>query len=275
MAWFQYCIYFEPDKKEILNAFLLSIEADAILDNEDHFICYKNNPIDPEQFKNQISDLPGIIGEISYQACEDKNWNESWESNYEPIAIEDICYIRAEFHEVNESFPFEIIIRPQMAFGTGHHETTAMMLAMMDSIDFGNCDVLDYGCGTGILSVFAAKKNAESIKGIDIESPAIENSFIHQEINALQEYPMHFELGGLEVLEAKQYGIILANINRQVLLDSVSMLPNFLTSNGILLMSGILYADEKLILSAYSSLFTLVEKREKGEWMCFKWQLKN
>lgn len=275
MSWYQYVVTFEEDKKEILNAFLLSIEADAILDNNDHFICYKNDPEDPEDFKNQIAHLPGVKGGISFKICEDKNWNAVWESNYEPVAIEDICYIRAEFHDRNDGLPYEIIIRPQMAFGTGHHETTSLMIAMMNSIHFNHCNTLDYGCGTGILSVFAAMKNSKFIKGIDIELPAVENSHIHQEINGLIDHDMKFELGGLEVLQNEKYEVILANINRQVLLDSKNELPKFLVSEGILLMSGILHSDEALILNAYSEDFILLEKRQKGEWMCFKWKLKN
>lgn len=275
MAWYQYRLEFDLEKKEILNAFLLSLDADAILEEENHFIFYKNEPEDPEALKKQISNLPGVISEVSFEICEDKNWNKEWESNYEPIAIDNICYIRAEFHEPNPLFENEIIIRPEMAFGTGHHETTHMMIANMDAIDFTNQTVLDYGCGTGILSVFAAQKKASSVLGIDIESPAVENSKVHQEINSLSNFDMEFRLGGLEVLDPEKYDIILANINRRVLLETKEKIHSFLKPQGILIMSGILNSDESLILEKYSDTFDLIEKKEKGEWLCFLWKSKN
>lgn len=274
MSWFQYHIRFEEEKKEILNAFLISADADAILDNDDHFICYKKDPEDPEIFRDSISHLPGVIGEIEYKICEEKNWNADWESNYEPIAIENICYIRAEFHESDSSFPFEIIIRPQMAFGTGHHETTYMMIEMMSSLELRNKTVLDYGCGTGILSIFAAMNEANRVEGIDIEKPAVENSFIHQSINAFSDFPMNFKLGGLEVLDDAKYDVVLANINRRVLLDTKDGILKYLIPQGKLLMSGILKSDEKLIMEKYSPSFDLLDKRGKGEWLCFLWQAK-
>jgi len=275
MAWFQYRVEFDSEKKEILNAFLISIEADAILEEEDHFICYKKSPINPEEFKEQISNLPGVKSEVSYKICEEKNWNAEWEANYKPIAIDDICYIRAEFHETNSSFENEIIIRPEMAFGTGHHETTYMMIGAMSSQNFSNCNVLDYGCGTGILSVFAAQKGAESVVGIDIEKPAVENAIVHQEINSLTQFNMEFHLGGLEVLTPSKYDIILANINRRVLLETKDGILKFLKPKGSLIMSGILLSDEGLIVERYSDSFDLIEKKQKGEWLCFLWNSKN
>lgn len=275
MAWFQYRVEFVPEKKEILNAFLISIEADAILEEEDHFICYKDCPINPEEFREQISNLPGVQSEVSYKICEEKNWNAEWEANYKPIAVDDVCYIRAEFHEPNPSFNNEIIIRPEMAFGTGHHETTYMMIGVMNSLDFSDCKVLDYGCGTGILSVFAAQKGANSVLGIDIEKPAVENAKVHQQINDLDQFDMNFLLGGLEVLTAEKYDIILANINRRVLLETKSDILNYLSSKGTLIMSGILKSDEELIIDKYSDSFDLIEKKEKGEWLCFLWKSKN
>ena len=275
MAWFQYIVEFEKDKKEIVNAFLVSIEADAILDEEDHFICYKQNPSDPDAFKDQISNLPGVKSIPSYQICEEKNWNAEWEANYEAIAIEDICYIRAEFHEPNDSFSREILIRPEMAFGTGHHETTYMMISMMNEVSFEGAKVLDYGCGTGILSIFAAQLGAQSVMGIDIEKPAVDNSLVHQEINSMGDHDMKFALGGLEVLVDVQYDLVLANINRGVLLNTKEELISFIKPSGKLFMSGILATDEGLILDSYQDSFDLIDKKEKGEWLCFLWQLKN
>jgi len=274
MAWHQFKVEFEESKKEVLNAFLIDLGADAILDNGDHFLFYKEGSSDPASLAEQISHLPGAINEVSFEECEDKNWNAEWEANYDPIAVEDICYIRAEFHEPNPQFSKEIVIRPEMAFGTGHHETTYQMIQLMDEIDMSGMKVLDYGCGTGILSVFAMQENAESLMGIDIEAPAVENSFIHQEINHLGEAKMDFKTGGIELVANDKFDLVLANINRRVLLETSDEIYKLMKPKGILLMSGILEADEALITEQYSSNFTLEKKTQKGEWLCFYWRAK-
>ncbi len=275
MAWHQFKVEFEVSQKEILNAFLLDLGADAILDNGDHFLFYKESVKEPNVLAEQISHLPGAINKVSYEECEEKNWNAEWESSYDPIAVEDICYIRAEFHDLNPSFAREIIIRPEMAFGTGHHETTYMMIQLMDEIDMTGMWVLDYGCGTGILSVFAMQKNASALIGVDIEEPAIENSFIHKEINQLNDQKMDFQVGGIDIVANEKYQMVLANINRRVLLETSDAIIDVLTEDGILLMSGILESDEKIILDKYTPNFKLEKKIQKGEWLCFFWRLKN
>jgi len=274
MAWHQFKVEFEESKKEILNAFLIDLGADAILDNGNHFLFYKEGSPDPAQLAEQISHLPGAINHVSFEACEEKNWNAEWEANYDPIAVEDICYIRAEFHKPNPSFSKEIVIRPEMAFGTGHHETTYQMIQLMNEIDMSGMKVLDYGCGTGILSVFAMQKNAAHLIGIDIEEPAIENSFVHQEINELQDKKMDFKTGGIELVENEKYELVLANINRRVLLETCDEIHAVMTPDGILLMSGILETDQALIIDRYQAQFSLQKKIQKGEWMCFHWTLK-
>ncbi len=275
MAWYEFLVGFHAEKKEIVNAFLISIGADAILDNEDHFICYKNNPDNLEEFCEQIRDLPGVKGNIDYNLCEEKNWNADWESNYEPISISDICSIRAEFHPKNLLAQNEIIIRPQMAFGTGHHATTYMMIEMMNQIELFGKEVLDYGCGTGILAVFAGLQKAKCVTGVDIEVPAIENSTLHRELNNLDPNSIKFLLGGLDVIANEKFEVILANINRKVLLQTKDGIKQALHPNGLLIMSGILEEDESLLVNHYSSDFHLIEKKKKEDWLCFLWRAKN
>lgn len=274
MAWYQFKVQFEEEKKEILNAFLLDLGADAILDNGDHFVFYKEDAEDLKALAEQISHLPGAINNVSYEECEDKNWNAEWEANYDPIAVADICYIRAEFHKPHPDYVNEIVIRPEMAFGTGHHETTYMMIQLMDTLDFGDKEVFDYGCGTGILSVFAMLKNAASLFGNDIEAPAIENSFVHCKINQLNETKMDFKVGDIDLVRGRKFDIILANINRRVLLETCDQIHHAMKPEGILLMSGILEADQDLVISKYESKFSLKKKIQKGEWMCFSWLAK-
>ena len=275
MAWHQFKVEFEESKKEILNAFLIDLGADAILDNGDHFLFYKESSSDPDKLADQISNLPGAINQVSFEECEEKNWNAEWEANYDPIAVENICYIRAEFHEPNPSFSKEIVIRPEMAFGTGHHETTYQMIQLMDEIDFQDKSVLDYGCGTGILAVFAMQKNASSLLGVDIEGPAVENSFVHQKINQLDDKKMDFKTGGIELVKGEKFDVVLANINRKVLLETCEEIHAVTKPGGVLFMSGILESDESLITTKYEPFFTLIKKSQRGEWLCFQWVAKN
>jgi len=274
MIWHQFKVEYDEAKKEILNAFLLDLGADAILDNDDHFLFYKEGASNPAEIAQQIAHLPGAINEVTYQECEDKNWNAEWEANYDPVAVEDICYIRAEFHDAHPDFKSEIVIRPEMAFGTGHHETTYQMIQLMSDIDMSGMQILDYGCGTGILAVFAMQQNAASLIGIDIEEPAIENSFVHQKINKLEDSDMEFHVGGIELVADQKFDLILANINRRVLLETCDEIYQAVNPAGILLMSGILKEDESIILDKYQSKFTLRKKTQKGEWLCFLWEAK-
>jgi len=206
----------------------------------------------------QIKDIPYV------------NWNKEWESNFDPVIIDDICTIKANFHNEQElpKTDYTITISPKMAFGTGHHATTYLMIKTMASIDFTNKKVFDYGCGTGILSVFAEFINASSIFGIDIEPLAIENSLEHASLNSCTK--CSFEEGNISIVkDDNEFDIILANINRNVILESLNSLYNKLSKNGTLLLSGILEKDwETLSHSTDFQKFSFKAKFEKDGWLC-------
>ena len=206
-----------------------------------------------------------FIEDYKVTDVEDLNWNKLWESNFPSVEIDDICYIYAEFHPFKEGFQHYIRIAPKMAFGTGHHETTYMMIQQMAKIDFTDKSVLDLGCGTGILAVLAAKMNAMDIVAIDIEKPSYDNTIEHAEMN---EVAFSTLLGGVEDVPKRQYDIVLANINRTVLLNYKETIKKFVADGGILLLSGILDQDEKLIRDAYSTL-ELEALNKRGKWNCF------
>jgi len=154
-----------------------------------------------------------------------------------------------------------------MAFGTGHHETTYMMLEHMQSISFHDSAVLDYGCGTGILSVYAKMAGCRQLTCIDIQDEAIQNTFEHFELNGIPIGNTHVQKGDLDILSQKKFDIVLANINRQVILNQSQALHHLLNPEGLLVISGILKVDRQLILDQYTqSLFTLKSEAEKGEW---------
>ncbi|HTD99627.1 MAG TPA: 50S ribosomal protein L11 methyltransferase [Mucilaginibacter sp.] len=165
-----------------------------------------------------------------------KNWNEVWESNFEPIQISDKIWVRATFHQPRPEFSYEIVIDPKMAFGTGHHETTSMMLDMMLSVDFEGKKVLDMGCGTGILAILAGRLKAGDITAIDYDPICYESTIENAELNGINN--IKAICGSKEAIPDEQYDIILANINRNILLDQIARYSEVLKPGGELYLSG-------------------------------------
>jgi ribosomal protein L11 methyltransferase len=195
----------------------------------------------------------------------DQNWNADWESNFHPIEVDGKCFIRAPFHDPHPSLP-EVIILPQMSFGTGHHETTWLMAKSLFDIDFKGKKVLDMGCGTGILAILASKLSASSVLAIDIEEWAylntIENISLNKAIN------ITVEKGGAELLASRLFNIILANINLNVLLNDMNSYSQCLEKGGVILFSGVFGTDlPQLQKRAEECGLVFVSKEEKNNWM--------
>ena len=194
------------------------------------------------------------------------NWNAEWEKNFDPVIVADRILIRAPFHEVEGQFDYEILIEPKMAFGTGHHETIFMVLKEMLDMNFEGKEVLDYGCGTGILAVLADMKKAKRVDAIDYDENAVRNALEIAGNNGTT--IVEISVGDKTYFEGKHYDVVLANINKNVLKDSITDIRAALRPNGELLMSGILRSDkqEMLDLSAKSG-FRLKSQHEKGQWV--------
>lgn len=206
----------------------------------------------------------GLLWEKEYVPA--RNWNAVWEAGFDPVRIPGWCLVRAEFHKKESGYLHEILIRPQMAFGTGHHETTYMMLEWLKDLDVTGKDVFDYGCGTGILAILAAKLGANKVLGVDIEEPAIENAREHAVMNQTPE--ILWVLGDLEACPKASYDLVLANINRNVLLDSANALYEILNFGGDLLLSGILEEDKDTIFKKYQQEgFQIQSFRQRGNWL--------
>lgn len=165
-----------------------------------------------------------------------KNWNEVWESNFEPIAIKDKIFVRATFHEPKPEFEYEIVIDPKMAFGTGHHQTTSMMLELMLENEFAGKNVLDMGCGTGILAIMASKLGAANVTAIDYDIVCFESTIENAQLNNIDNITA--VCGSKEVIPDEQYDTILANINRNILLDQMQRYSEVLKPEGELYLSG-------------------------------------
>ncbi len=196
-----------------------------------------------------------------------QNWNALWESNFEPILIDQFCAIRAEFHPHFTEFDLELTIAPKMAFGTGHHETTHMMIQNMKNLDFKNKKVLDYGCGTGILAMVASKLDAKWVDAVDHEFPAYENTIEHNEMNGVTNVTaIH---GTLEDVGGKDYEIVLANINRNVILENLDLLVDKVKYGCHILFSGFLQEDEAVMTDAFRKKDLIVQKvNQRGKWLC-------
>lgn len=176
------------------------------------------------------------------EEIQQQNWNAEWESQFEPISIQGgTCYIRAPFHPAHCA-PYEIVIMPKMSFGTGHHATTYLMAEQMLALDFNGASVLDMGSGTGILSILAAMRGAVVVDAVDIDEWAYENCLENIQTNNVQTVVCPI-LGDVSAIHGKVYDIILANINRNILLNDMAQYTESLRKGGLLLVSGILDLD--------------------------------
>lgn len=176
---------------------------------------------------------------------EEKNWNEDWEKNFQPVKINQLAGIRASFHEPFDDVQYDIIINPKMSFGTGHHATTRQVMELMDRMDIAGKKVLDCGSGTGILAILAAKMEASPITAVDNDPWCFEN---HQENNELNNVSMNVILGGIEDIHEFDFDVILANIQRNWLLENMHHLAARLKKGGELIISGFWPVDNKDLL---------------------------
>ncbi|MGB4776188.1 MAG: 50S ribosomal protein L11 methyltransferase [Daejeonella sp.] len=172
-----------------------------------------------------------------------KNWNEVWESNFEPLRINNLCYVRATFHEPHPEYLYEIVIDPKMAFGTGHHQTTAMMMNLMTKDNFKGKSVLDMGCGTGILAILASKLGSTEILAIDNDPVCYESTIENSKLNTIKNITVL--CGSKEIIPDQKFDIILANINRNILLDQLERYSQVLNPKGTVYLSGF-YAETNL-----------------------------
>ncbi|QIE60521.1 50S ribosomal protein L11 methyltransferase [Rasiella rasia] len=200
---------------------------------------------------------------------EQVNWNAEWEKNFNPIEVSNTCAVRAPFHTPFH-VQYEIVIEPKMSFGTGHHETTFMMLQQLLETPCEGKKVLDMGCGTAVLAILAAMRGAKPIDAIDIDSWCVENSIENVARNG-QEH-ISVLLGGAEVIpKHEKYDIIIANINRNILLEDMAAYVSVLQDGGVLFLSGFYKDDLPIITESCNNLgLTFVENREKNNWIAAK-----
>ncbi|WP_288790339.1 50S ribosomal protein L11 methyltransferase [uncultured Elizabethkingia sp.] len=251
---------------EILMAELIEQGFDSFTENPDGILAYiQAELLNEEELKNQwLLNHDEVKISYTYKEMPNINWNEEWEKNFQPINVEDKVLIRAEFHE-SQGLEEEIIIQPKMSFGTGHHATTYLMIQQMMDMDFHGKKVLDMGCGTSVLAIYAKKKGASDVLGIDIDEWAVENSRENVERNNT---PMRVELGTADNLGQEKFEIILANINRNILISDIPRYVEVLEPGGSLLLSGLCFFDVDDILQVCNEQnLQLQKKLQREEWV--------
>lgn len=206
---------------------------------------------------------------FTIKKIDNENWNQVWESNFEPVDVDNQCYIRAPFHQPKPDYPYEIIIEPKMSFGTGHHETTTLMVKWMLETDFKGKQVLDMGCGTGILAILAAKKRADAVLAIDNYPYAWENTLENVARNNTPN--IRVELGDATLLGIETFDIILANITRNVLMEDMEKYVSVLKTGGELYISGFFADDMKEITDkAVTYGVRAMAHKQNKEWVAVK-----
>jgi ribosomal protein L11 methyltransferase len=216
--------------------------------------------------KNLLEQVARQYNQFEYQVIEieQQNWNAQWESSFEPIEIDKFCRIRAPFHDTDPSFIHELIIEPKMSFGTGHHATTRLIISLMQKIDFQGKNVLDMGCGTGILAIMAKKLGADHVHGIDIDTWAVENTLENAERNGIKE--LSAEIGDAQKIN-QGYDIIFANINRNILVNDMTTFAKHLKPGGSIYFSGFYENDIPIITqSANKNGLTYHDKLIEDTW---------
>lgn len=272
MDYYAFRFIADPGSAEALLGLLSGLPFESFEEPESGvLVAYLPASFSPGDLEQEVEDARALIPfELAVERIAAQNWNEIWESNFPPIQVGDFCGIRAEFHpSFGESVRHELCIQPRMAFGTGHHETTFMMIGLMENLPFEGASVLDYGCGTGILAILAHCLGAGAVDALEIETIACENAV--ENCRANQAETVRVIEGTLEKVMGRNYDIILANINRHVLLESFAPLYEMLPGGGHLVISGILGADKEIVSHALDQTGFQVELvREKGQWLAIQ-----
>jgi ribosomal protein L11 methyltransferase len=249
---------------EILIAQLSELHYDGFEEGENFLSAF----IHEENFS--IADLDNIVygNGLAYtkSVIPSKNWNEEWEKNFEPITVDDFCGIRASFHPPFIRLQHEIIITPKMSFGTGHHATTFLMIKAMSEIEFRNKTVLDFGTGTGILAILSEKIGATKVVAIDNDEWSIRNADENIKENHCKKIILE---EGASPEGTGIFDIILANINKNIILQHLASFKQHLAKDGVLLLSGLLDTDyNEIVEEARNHNFRIFLKKERDNWIC-------
>ena len=263
---------------DIVSALAGEIGFESFVEWEEGVQAYiQQSLFDEEALAQMVANFPLPDTQITYtiQEAEDKDWNEEWEKNFfQPIVIGDRCCIHSTFHQDTPKTEYEILINPQMAFGTGHHETTSSIICELLDADLKDKTVLDMGCGTSILAILASMRGAKALTAIDIDDWCVNNSRDNIELNGINNITV--ELGDANLLKGREpFDVIIANINRNILLADMAQYAACMHKGSELYMSGFYVQDIPAIQEKAESLgMTFVHHREKNNWAAVKFIMK-
>lgn len=255
-------------QQDLLIAELGGIGFDTFEENDQGFAAYIPtanfvlNSLETLLY-NQVD---GYHVDYEVKDVDEENWNILWESNFNPIVVDDQVYVRATFHEAKPQYRYEIIIDPKMSFGTGHHQTTSMMLSFILANEFANKRVLDMGCGTGILAILASKHGASHVVAVDYDPVCVESVLENSALNAI--HNITALLGSVEVIDGDSFDIILANINRNILLEQLEFYTKVLKTKGQLYVSGFYMEGDlnEISIKCQSLGLSLIMHKLKDDW---------
>jgi len=253
---------------EILSAKLNEIDFEAYVEEGDILKAYiQSDLLNLDAAKQVILDVSDLC-KISYtfNKIEKKNWNQEWENSFKPVFINNNCLIRADFHKENLDVEHEIIITPKMSFGTGHHETTSMIMNRMFDINFKNKSVLDIGTGTGVLAILASKLKAKKTVACDVDEWAYKNAIENSILNSVSDIDF-FHGDHTELEEKFKFDIVLVNINTNTILKNIDSYIMLMSTKSQILLSGFLDPDVKTIKDKILDLgFKLIYENNKNKW---------
>ncbi len=257
----------KEEGSDILIAHLSDLGFESFVENEEGFFAY----IQEEEFSEDevalaLGDFDDIF-EIRFttKIIPQQNWNKEWETSFQPIDVDGKCYIRAPFHDKKEGYALDLIIEPKMSFGTGHHDTTQLMIRKLMLLNVKNHSLLDMGCGTGVLAIAASKLGANPITAIDIDDWSVENTQENLQKNNINNVLVN--KGDAQILAGKTFHTILANINKNVLLADMHLYKKALEKAGDLILSGFFETDiEELTAQAQKLGLKYESKMQSGQW---------
>lgn len=264
-------------QQDLLIAALADVGFDTFEDTATGFNAFI---VDNQYNETELNEVLMSFGdELQYtytvEAIAPKNWNEEWEKNFSPLIINKDCYVRATFHPQQPQYQYEIVIDPKMAFGTGHHQTTTMMMLYILETNMEGKNILDMGSGTGILGILAAKRGAKAITAIDNDEvcyrSAIENAALNKVDNLTS------LCGSKETIPSHEFDLILANINRNILLDQIEHYANVLVKDGLIFFSGFYETPDLDMIKVHCAQFGLsyINHKKNGEWVAAQFKKDN
>ena len=256
------------EKQELLTVFLSEIGFESFMETDEKYTAYiQSDNFDKQALIETLEEAEPILGKFEYAivTIPSQDWNTEWESSFQYAQINDEIIVRAPLYQPEKQYKYNIIIDPKMSFGSGTHETTSLILQAMSKMDFKGKSVADCGCGTGILGIYASMLGAKSVLAFDYDSCCVVNTKTNMQLNNVAN--MNVQQAKLDILNGKKFDCILANINKNILIENMEFLANAVNENGILILSGF-YSEDVDDIAKLASAYNLhnIYNESKNNW---------